>query len=767
MGLQHIKLLTGATLAACPLATPAFAQDIEGANEIIVTAQRREQTLIEVPQSLSVVPGEKLEQQAARSLMDFQQLVPGLNVTQTTPGEPRIVLRGLNTGSVASAVAVYVDDVPFGASGGLTGAAELVGDFDTFDIARVEVLRGPQGTLYGSNSLGGVVKYITAAPNPSKLEARAMAGVETTAHGGTGWSANAMINLPLSDKIAFRASGFYRDRAGYVDSSGTGRKDIDGYESCGARASLLIQPTETLSLRLSGLFQRLDGGANPFFSADPRTLNPFNAKTGIDSDNRTFFELYPQSNRIDYRIYSGTIEWDAGAAVLTAVTSYATQRRDKISDVSISPLRATLNAVYAPTAPGTLGMALNNDIDLEKFTQEIRLASPDSDRIEWVIGGYYTEEDTLVFQRFSPFNIASQTLLPTQVMFGGRQLDEFVVGSIGAKYREIAGFATATLHLGERFDITAGGRYSHNRQRSEQYLSQLGAEATTRGRSSENVFTWSIAPRFELNDRASIYARVAKGYRPGGPNFIPIGAPANFPASYDADTVVSYEAGIRAETADRRFSVDAAAFYIDWDDIQIVSTFAGPSGNSSANANGKQARSQGVEFTATARPAAGFTVVGNATYTHARLRGDTVPPNGGLNLTGGLDGDKLPFAPTWKVGLSADYEWDLSGDATAFVGGNIQVMGDQPASFSASYRAAFGKQIILDGYSTVDLRAGVNFGHYSLSAFVRNLTDSDALVAAVNYPVNIPVAIGGTGRPFLLGASIQPRTIGATVGVKF
>jgi outer membrane receptor protein involved in Fe transport len=764
---HRIQLLAGAALSLSLIATPAFAQDEESANEIIVTAQRREQTLAEVPQSLSVITGAKLEQQQARSLMDFQSLVPGLNVTQTGPGEARIVLRGLNTGSVASAVAVYVDDVPFGSSGGLTGAAELVGDFDTFDIARIEVLRGPQGTLYGSNSLGGVVKYITAAPDTSKFEARAQVGIEDTAHGGIGWSGNAMINVPLGDKIAFRASGFYRERSGYIDSSATGAKDIDGLKSFGGRASLLFQPTETLSIRLSAIAQRLDSDANPYFTADPVTLRPFNARTGANERERTYYQLLPQSNQIDYRLYSGTIEWDAGFAKLTSVTSYGKQHRDKLSEVSIIPLRPTANLIYAPTAPNTIGIAIENDIDVKKFTQEVRLASADSDVFEWVVGGYYTDEDTLLFQRYVPFTIATQTLLPTAAVFAGRPITEFAVGTIAASYREIAGFATATLHLGDRFDITAGGRYSNNRQRSEQAVSQLGNSTQIFGKSSESVFTWSIAPRFELSDNVSVYARAAKGYRPGGPNFVPAVAPANFPVDYKADTVISYEAGIRAQTADRSFAIDAAAFYIDWDDIQIISTFTSASGTTGTNANGKRARSKGFEFNATARPTRGLTAIANITYTKAQLRDDTVPPAGGLNLTGGLAGDQLPFAPAWKVGLSADYDWAIGGDATAFIGGNVQWQSDQPAAFSAAYRAAFGHQVMLDGHATVDLRAGLTFGNYSLSAYVRNLTDSRAVITATSYPLSVPAAIGGTGRPFILAGSIQPRTMGATLGVKF
>src|SRR5215213_5796201 len=228
-------LAASAALGAFSIVPAAHAQDeppqggtqtasAQDPNEetIYVTAQRREQTLFEVPQAVSVVGGETLEQQQARSFLEYAPLVPGFNVTQENPGESRLILRGINTGSVGSTVATYVDDTPFGASGSLSNGAILAGDFDTFDVARIEVLRGPQGTLYGSNSLGGVLKFITALPSTEGFEARAQVGIEDTRFGEMGYIGNAMVNVPLGDTLAFRASGFYRNNGGYIDAPARG-----------------------------------------------------------------------------------------------------------------------------------------------------------------------------------------------------------------------------------------------------------------------------------------------------------------------------------------------------------------------------------------------------------------------------------------------------------------------------------------------------------------------------------------------------------------
>ena len=739
--------------------------------DIIVTAQRREQTLLEVPQSISVVGGDTLDQQQARSFIDYANLVPGLNVTQEFPGQSRLILRGINTGSVGSTVAVYVDDTPFGQSGSQANGAALAGDFDTFDIQRIEVLRGPQGTLYGSNSLGGVLKYVTNAPSTERIEVRAQAGVENVIGGDTGYLGNAMVNLPLGDMLAVRVSGFYRQTPGYLDRVGLAATDVNEADSYGGRASLLFKPSDRFSVRLMAVLQNIEVDSPSSFQADPLTLRPVNPITGARTGRRQFrFERYPEFHNIDYRLYSGTLDYDAGFATLTSITSYAEQKQDQISDISTNAARGTAGAVYGATNGGgaNVGLAFTNNASLEKFTQELRLVTPTSEFIDVVIGAYYTEETTALDQEFLPFNLTSRALIPTAGTFGPFTFNRFVFANIDAKYREIAGYANATVHLGPRFDVTFGGRYSHNEQENVQVVNQLGNGTPVSGESDEGVFTWSVAPRFELSDRVAIYGRVAKGYRPGGPNFIPAGAPADFPAEFSSDTLISYEAGIKAETADRAFSFDLSGFYVDWKDILILSTATSSAGPVGINANGRRARTYGAEATATLRPAAGFEVSVNGAYTRANLRDDTVSGSG-LNLVGGLDGDELPFVPRLTANMSADYQFAIGGENTAFIGGDVRVQDDQKGGFSADYRTLFGRQLTLDGYTTVNLRAGVNFGGFTLQAYARNLLNSQGLLSAAytNPPFSVPAVLGGSGIPLANATSIRPRTLGATLGVRF
>ena len=772
-------LSAGTAMTLALMAAPAFAKaeapapaadpqpDAPLGEEVVVTAQHREQTLAEVPQSISVVSGATLERQAAINFQDYAALVPSLTLTQENPGETRLVLRGINTGSVGSTVAVYVDDVPFGASGSLSNGGILAGDFDTFDVQRIEVLRGPQGTLYGANSLGGVLKFVTGTPSTEKFQVRGQAGIESTQSGEASYTGNAMVNVPLGDTLALRASGFYHKMGGYINTIGRTASNVNNADSFGGRASLLFKPSSDFSIRLTGLIQNINVDSPANFEVDPVTLRPVNALTTLPQGiKRTRFELYPELNTVHYQLYNGTLNYNLGFATVTSVTSYATQKQRQISDLSTNAARGTAQAVYgAAGTTNTVGLAYQNDISVTKFTQEVRLASADSDSFEWLVGGYYTHEKTRLYQEYLPFNMTTKALIP-QANPPGFTFAKFVYAQIDAKYEEYAAFGSATLHLGPQFDITAGGRYSRNNQSSTQAVVQLGGGSPTFGTSSEGVFTWSVAPRFEINSHNSLYGRVGKGYRPGGPNFVPPGAPATYPTQFNSDTLVSYELGYRGETANRAFSIDVAAFYVDWKNILIASSTVVNGTPVGVNSNGQRAQSYGVEGTVTLRPTRGLNVVANVTYTKAKLLDDTVPAVGGLNLTGGLAGDQLPYSPVWNANVSADYEWSVGPNARAYIGGNIHLIGDQAAGFSTAYRTAYARRATLDGYQTIDLRAGVNFDRFSLGIYVKNLTNEYAL-SNVSYPFTVPVAIGGTNTAIARGVSIRPRTIGATLGFNF
>ena len=759
MNSMRTALLISSAVAALVAAFPATAQTASqnapapaetvtpattgSDQDIIVTAQKREQTLIDVPQSISVVSGATLERQHANSFSDYLKLVPGLQLNQATPGEGRLVIRGINTGGVASTVAVYEDETPFGSSSGLANGAILAGDFDTFDVARIEVLRGPQGTLYGASSLGGVLKFVTNAPDTTKLVLRGRGGVEGVKGGGTSYYGNAVVNVPLSDNLAFRASGSYRNDAGWIDSIGTAgsrvRNDINGSRNYGGRASLLFTPTKALSVRLSALIQNIDTDAPSTVESDPNTL-----ATLYGRPTQSIF-VAPFKN-IDYRIYNGQIDYDFGFAKLTSSTSYSTQHKTQRTDATFQ-LSGLIQAIFGPA--NELYLAQNTNVD--KFTQEVRLASSSTPLFDWVLGGYYTHEKGLILQEYVPVTPGTLTRITS--------LGTLAQVNLSSKYEEIAGFANATVHLGDRFDIDLGGRYSHNTQNATQTTAGPlagGAQNLTQ-RSSDDVFTYSVAPKFKISKNAAIYARVAKGFRPGGPNALAPGAPTSV-QTYRSDSVVSYEAGVKYQTEDRSFSLDLSAFHIDWDNIQLIAAI----GAFNVNTNGRRAKSDGVEFTATMRPTAGFDVSINGAYTNARLSDDTtVITNGvaGANLVGGFAGDKLPYTPKYSIGVNGDYQWSLGGSAKAYVGSSLRFLSKQNAGYNTAFRTANGRQRQIPSYEVVDLRAGVDFDRFSVGIYAKNIADAEGKQST-----------GSTGA-FPAGSIdtgvIRPRTIGASITASF
>jgi len=480
---------------------------------------------------------------------------------------------------------------------------------------------------------------------------------------------------------------------------------------------------------LSAVLQDFDSDSSSTVDVDPATLKPLYG--GL-----TQSQYVPQFTRVKYRLYNGTINLDLGGPELLSSTSYATQNVTQRDDLTVA-YGAALGV------PSDVGLAQMTN--LTKWTQELRLQSAASDTFEWLVGGYYTHEKGGIFQRIDLFTPGTLTVDPTMPDVA----DIFTTST----YEEYAAFANVTLNLGPRFELTAGGRYSRNEQYADQGGTGLLAPPALESVSSEDVFTWSGSARYKLSDNATVYARVAKGFRPGGPNLLPAGVPADTPFSYKSDSLVSYELGVKAQTADNRFSIDAAAFYIDWTDIQLFTVVNG----FGVNANGGQAKSEGFEFTATMRPTRGFVVSLNGAYTRARLTNDTDPN------VGGLAGDRLPFTPEFNWNAHVDYSWDIGGGAEAYVGASLRALSKQRGNFDAGFGAAFGlDRPTIPAYEVVDLRAGVDFGRFTVDVFARNLGNSQG-ITDLTTGGGLPVAPNGA----ISAGIVRPRAFGITLGTGF
>ncbi|MEE3627428.1 TonB-dependent receptor [Nitrospirillum sp. BR 11752] len=722
-GVAALAVNTGAWAQQAPDAGPAAASAASDVlDEIVVTAQKRTERLIDVPQSVSAVSAEALQQAHAERLDDYFTRVPSAALVETQAGQARLILRGVNTGGVGATVATYVDETPYGSATSLANGAILTPDLDPSDLERVEVLRGPQGTLYGANSLGGLIKYVTVAPSTDGVHTAAEISTETVAHGDTGWSGRASVNVPLADSLAVRASGFYRRDPGFIDDQRG--KDINDGRTYGGRVSALFRPTDALTLRGSVVVQNLDSNGTNQVDVDPITLRP------ALGDYRQA-RVVAQPNDMRYRVYNLTGTYDFGPVQLLSSTSYSTLFQDALVDVS---------GLYGDLLTGAFGVPLGASqvqrVQQRRFTEEMRLASTGG-RLDWTVGGFYTRERNAIMQVINGVDNLSGAPIADFANLADARLN--------SRYEEYAGFASGTLHITDQIDLTAGGRYSHNEQDAVQLGSgPLAGDANYTANSSDGVFTYSVAPSFKPNEDTTLYIRVARGYRPGGPNVLPPTAPGAVPRQFGADTTTNYEIGVKSEAWGRRLSLELTGFYIDWNNIQLFSSVD----DYGVNINGGSARSRGIEASVTIKPVSGLTVSLNGALVDAALTSDAPP------LVGGLKGDRLPYTARYSSTLAVEYQRPLSGTVDGFAGVSWRYTGDRLSAFDTSYG-----QHHLSAYSQVDAHAGITMGPYRIEAFARNLTDSRGILD-----------VGTAGSALdgnVTAAIVRPRSFGATLGFRY
>lgn len=707
-----------------------------GLEEIIVTAQKRPERLLTVPQPVTALSSADLQRANAVRLDDMVALVPGLNLISDREGETQIVLRGITTGTpVNSTVATYIDEIPFGSSTNAALGGWLSPDLDPSDLERVEVLRGPQGTLYGASSLGGVIKYVTAQPNLSDYQARIAVDGSTVDGGGQGYGVRVMGNAPLiSDTLALRLSGYDRRDPGYIDDAQLGLRNVNRSDVDGGRAALLWKPTSQLAVNATAVIQDLKSNG----TSDEDVTPLGNGLVAADGQYRqTRYTAEPLD--MHYRLYSVTANYDMQWATLVSATGYSTLHQTALVDQTdaFGPLIGEVLGVP------NVGFSVGSELFLHKITQEIRLESPESTNIEWRAGFFFTREHSDRNEPSSVFLTPSQSVIP---------LPEPVFFSfLDSHYTEYAGFGDLTYHFTPQFDVSAGVRYSDNRQQFGEVSGGLGAGATvtTNQDSSDNSTTFLVSPQFNIDDNNMVYARVASGYRPGGPNSVTaVEIAAGVPTVYKPDTLTDYDIGYKASLLDRRLTVDFSAFHINWRNIQIETDFSGIT----SSGNGGSARSDGLEASVALAPLGGLKVALNFAYTDAHLTENAT----GIN---GVSGDELPNVPKWSGALSADYDFAVTQAVSGFVGGGVHHVGLRESGFVTGSPVGYLRPL-LPSYTTVDLRTGVSFSHYTLALNARNIGNARGFNNITS------MAESGYQAPFTASV-IQPRTLDLSFIAKF
>ena len=698
---------------------------------VVVTSNRRAETLQNVAAPVSVLTYQDIQRQHLQSFADYVVQVPGFNYVTIGAGRTELALRGISSGSVqpSGSVGIYIDDSPFGSSSVYAQGSLLTPDLDPADLERIEVLRGPQGTLYGAGALGGVLRYITIAPDTENLAGRVQLDGSSVDGGGTGFGGHGMVNLPLiADKLALRASVYDRTDPGFISDAGRGKTDVNESRVKGGRAALLWTPTDKTSLQITALAQNVNSDGNPVEALDPVTHAPVygDLQQRIGAGTGTFDARY--------RLYNATLNSDFGWAKLVASSSYSTL--DAVENDDVTPL--------LPLGP-PYGIGELQPIRQTKATQELRLQSPKSDRLEWLLGVFTTHETGSLLQDIYSFDYATGAPLPSP--FG------IPIGNTSqpSTYDEYAVYGSLTWHLNDQFDVEAGLRYSHDRQHYT--LTQSGAitgsatPVVNDTHSADSSTTFSLTPRFHINDSTLLYARIASGFLPGGPNAVPLTVPGVSP-TFSPTKLTDYELGLKSTSLDDRLMVDLSAFYIDWTKIPLT-TFVSPYTFLSA---GGQAKSRGLEATVDFIPIRGLKLSLNAAYTDPTLSAAAPPPSNGVK------GDRLPYSPKWNLSLNGDYDFSLGGDWNGFVGASYVFVGTRKSDFTFTGTARTN----VPAYHTVNLRAGVTHGQWEISGYVKNATNERGIVLDGTAELN-PI----TGQMEDNVTIITPRLIGISVSRNF
>lgn len=716
-----------------PSARQPAAQAASTSEDIIVTARKREERLLDVPVPVSIVAASYLTETNTSRIQDYYSKMPGLSLALDNRGQAGVAIRGITTSLYGNpTVGITVDDVPFGA---VTSAAfqSSVLEFDPNELAQIEVLRGPQGTLYGASSLGGLLKYETISPSLSGFSGRMQVGFSSVANGPqTGHSVSAAANAPLGDTVAVRISGFEHEDPGYVTNLRTSDQGANWGQAFGGHVALLWQPSVDFSLRLSALTQ------------ESKTYGSPNT-TSISSSGELQQNYIPGTGGYGKTLqaYSLTLNGRVGPLKITSITGYG--RSKSAGTIDVTSVLGGLPPAFGQ--PAGSGVALVEDNRTSKISEELRVGTTLGDTIDVQLGAFYTHDKTDLLSGFHAFNPTSGADLAAW---------QRVEGPVS--YTEYAGFGDVTVHFTDKFDVQVGARVSTNRQTFSQETSGPWNSVILHSpnpvimhetRSRDSSTTYLVTPRYRISPDLMVYARFASGYRPGGPNST-VTPGSGLPLTFEPDTSLNYELGVKGTFLDGRVTFDSSVYYIDWNKLQVslvdLTTFQSYTGNAG------KAISQGFETSFSLKPFQGFTLRGFVSYTDAHITQGYGSP--AITNVGADKGERLPYSTRWNSSLTAEQTIPLQHDLTGFGAVTVTYVGDRLGDF----RNGFGGTLrqAYPSYTTADLRAGVRGTTWTATVYATNITNVHGLIAGGAQTLN-PAAF----------TYIRPRSIGVTFSKNF
>lgn len=740
--------LSAATASAQNVPAPQSATGA-GSDEIVVTALRRESTVQDTPLAITAISGQNLTNAGVTNVTDYAKMVPGLRVQDSGPGQRRLSLRGIRA-SGEPTVGTYYDETPVAGSVGVSSdAAGRTPDFSLFDIERVEVLRGPQGTLYGSSSMGGAVRVIFAKPT-FEYDGAAEATLSTTKGGGFSYNINGMVNVPIAnDVLAARLVVYRRDSSGYVDNSFLDRDDVNDYTAEGGRFLLRYTPTADLTIDASALIESTE--------ASSYSWNPL-----VGERKSAAQAILPYKD--DSQIYNVTARWDAGPVALTAITSYQHRKSEYAADDSyyidsyLTPARcaafvngggacsqAQLDTYYA-YVDSLSPAVIHYPGKTKDWTHELRLNSTGDGDLNWTVGVFSENRTNQVNGQDARVDPATGEII--------RPLQLFYRRSINDKFKQIAGYGEASYKVTPELTLTGGTRYFHYKKtivgETDMPWDLIGATAKppTTVESKESGWIFKFNADYQFSPDYMIYAQASQGFRPGGANQV-IGL-ADALTAYEADKLWNYELGAKTAFFNRRLFANVAVFQIDWDNMQV-------SGRTLNNAfsfisNAGAARVRGAELEINARPIDGMQVNVNSTYLDAKLTEDQISDTVSAP---GRKGNRMPYIPRFTAGATVEYGWEVSPSLKVVTRADINHVG---ASYS-EFRPDNALRIKLKPYQLANLRVGLEEadGRWAAYVFLNNVFDA----VAINH-----ASQSSTPNSYSV-TSATPRTIGVNLRTKF
>jgi iron complex outermembrane receptor protein len=767
-----------ALIMALP-ATAAVAQtEVE---ELLVTARKRDEALIDVPFSMNALSETRMRERGATNIEELSRNIAGFTVQNLGPGQSQVAIRGISAGQIVrdqpgvkEQVGVYLDE-------SVISLSLFTPDIDLFDLNRVEVLRGPQGTLYGSGSLSGTVRYITNQPLTDAFEGAIEGTLSSVSDGEMGGDLKGMVNMPLSENTALRVVAYHSEFPGFIDAiqpGGRVREDINGGTRTGVRASLMFRPSDNLTITPRILYQKID--VDGFNRVDVFNIlgNQYTTtRPAVTLGDLEQFTQFTEKFEDELLLGDLTIRYEMGAFALTSISTYTDRDVLVLRDATALTGSITGGTIGLPANVYTLDAPLADTTKVKSFTQELRLSSNTEGPLNWVIGAFYSDVDRDYAQVLDVRGFEDLTGIPTAGPAAPR--DALYFSTVPYKQTQYALFGEGTWTVNERLDVTAGLRWSSYEEDRTLTFDGIFAERTigVPGSTDADDFAPRVIVAYKATDRVTFNAQVSKGFRLGGindPLNRPLCTPADFATfnalstpTFDNETVWNYETGLKARLAGGRGTLTLAAFYSDIKDLQA--TIDAGTCSSRVIVNVPNATSKGVEAEFSMRLSDNFDVAASASYSNAELT-SSVRDVTGAPIQGLRDGNRLPTVPEFQAAFSVNYAREMQNGLTAFANFTWQHVGDRFTQISdqednprtvtlfpigAPTVSTLSFPLKLPDYQVANFRIGVRNEAWDAALFVNNLTDERAqlsidrergLRARYGYQTNAPRTVGVTVR---------------------